>query len=145
MAIFGRKKDKKEPAPAEAAGERVKSVKDLYSGEALSGKTGTGGAADVKKTIGSAYKILAKPLVTEKVSNLGALNKYVFAVAPRANKIEVARAIKQIYGIKPEAVNIINLAGKKARYGRASGRRKNWKKAIVTLPEGKTIKIYEGV
>jgi len=84
-------------------------------------------------------------LVTEKVSNLGALNKYVFAVAPKTNKVEVAKAVKEIYGIKPVNVNMIKMAGKKARYGRISGRRKDWKKAIVTLPAGQTIKIYEGV
>jgi len=76
---------------------------------------------------------------------LGALNKYVFAVAKNTNKIEVAKAIKEIYGIKPVGVNVIRMSGKKARYGRISGRRKDWKKAIITLPKGETIKVYEGV
>ncbi|MDD4900501.1 MAG: 50S ribosomal protein L23 [Patescibacteria group bacterium] len=99
----------------------------------------------MRTVYGNAYRILAKPLVTEKVSNLGVLNKYVFAVALDANKIEIAKAVKEIYGIKPIGVNVINKIGKKARYGRTSGKRKDWKKAIVTLPEGQTIKIYEGV
>ena len=153
MSIFRKKtEDKTKPAatlkdkaaqPAPAKPE-VKSMKDLYSA------TDTVKAKDSKKVgavaaTGRAYKILVKPLVTEKVSNLGALNKYVFAVAKTANKIEVARAIKEVYGIKPTSVNIINKIGKKARYGRVSGRRKDWKKAIITLPQGQTIKIYEGV
>ncbi|MBU0722077.1 50S ribosomal protein L23 [Patescibacteria group bacterium] len=94
---------------------------------------------------GDAYKIITKPLVTEKVSNLGALNKYVFVVAKNTNKIEVAKAIKEIYGIKPVCVNVIRMSGKKVRYGRISGQKKDWKKAIITLPKGETIKIYEGV
>ncbi|MBI4779241.1 50S ribosomal protein L23 [Candidatus Falkowbacteria bacterium] len=78
-----------------------------------------------KKLIyGDAYKTIMKPLVTEKVSGLSVLNKYVFAVAKNANKIEVAKAIKEIYGIKPVGVNVIRMSGKKARYGRISGRRK---------------------
>ena len=84
-------------------------------------------------------------MVTEKVSGLGALNKYVFAVANHTNKIQVAKAVKEIYGLKPLGVNIIKMEGKPARYGRISGKRKDWKKAIITLPAGQTIKIYEGV
>jgi len=142
MALFGKK------TPSTSSGqvkkEEAKSMKELYgaaaAGQAKEVKKGATGAA-----YGNAYKILAKPLVTEKVSNLGALNKYVFAVAPKTNKVEVAKAVKEIYGIKPVNVNMIKMAGKKARYGRISGRRKDWKKAIVTLPAGQTIKIYEGV
>ncbi|MEK7202878.1 MAG: 50S ribosomal protein L23 [Patescibacteria group bacterium] len=92
-----------------------------------------------------AYKILRKPLVTEKVTNLGAYNKYVFAVANSANKVEVNKALHCIYGIKPIKVNIIKVLGKKTKSGKISGKRKDWKKAIVTLPVGETIKIYEGV
>lgn len=144
MALFGKKKqDKKEPETKTEA----KSMKDLYVAEAGAGeKAKAGAAAAAKKSVhGNAYKVLLKPLVTEKVSNLGALNKYVFAVAPAANKIEVAKAVAAAYGIKPVNVNIIKMQGKKARYGRISGKRKDWKKAIVTLPAGQTIKVYEGV
>jgi large subunit ribosomal protein L23 len=155
MSIFGKKIQEKEKATAKTAGVKAvkkdskveteaKSMKDLYS------QPKTAKAKDVKKdqikvAYGNAYRIIAKPLVTEKVSNLGALNKYVFAVALNANKIEVAKAIKEVYGVKPTGVNIVNMGGKKARYGRISGQRKDWKKAIVTLPKGETIKVYEGV
>ena len=93
----------------------------------------------------NASRILIKPLVTEKATNLGALNKYVFAVDAAANKIEVAKSVYAVYGIKPVGVRIVNVLGKTIRYGRVRGRRKNWKKAIITLPAGKTINIYEGV
>ena len=152
MALFGKKTEvKKQTAvkssavKTDAKAEEGKSMKDLYSG-AESVKTKTAATAAVKKSVdGDAYKIIMKPMVTEKVSGLGALNKYVFAVAKDTNKIEVAKAVKEIYGIKPLGVNIIKMEGKKARYGRISGRRKDWKKAIITLPAGQTIKIYEGV
>ncbi|NCO80052.1 50S ribosomal protein L23 [Candidatus Falkowbacteria bacterium CG10_big_fil_rev_8_21_14_0_10_38_22] len=120
-------------------------MKDLYSSaEQVKTKEEKGPGKKIFK-YQQAPKILVRPLVTEKVSNLGADNKYVFAVAVRANKVEVAKAIQQVYGIKPIKVNIINMAGKKARYGRITGRRKDWKKAIVTLAAGQTIKVYEGV
>lgn len=92
-----------------------------------------------------AYKILQKPLVTEKVTNLGIHDKYVFVVANDANKIEVAKAIYQVYGVKSIKINIIRNKGKATRSGRIAGKRKDWKKAIVTLAKGETIKIYEGV
>jgi len=156
MGLFNKKtEEKKQPAVKSAKVKdakssvktetEVKSMKDLY-GTAEAEKAKPAAKGGQKKSIhGYAYKIIMKPLVTEKVSGLGALNKYVFAVAKNANKIEVAKAIKEIYGIRPVGVNVIRMIGKKARYGRISGRRKDWKKAIVTLPKGETIKIYEGV
>ena len=143
MSIFGKK------IPSASSGqvkkEEVKSMKDLYAGGAEGVKAKSATVSVKKSAHGNAYKIIMKPLVTEKVSGLGAMNKYVFAVAKDTNKIEVAKAIKEIYGLKPIGVNIIRIEGKKARYGRISGKRKDWKKAIVTLPAGQTIKVYEGV
>lgn len=150
MGLFNKKTESKKKAavkagPHQAEKQEVKSMKDLY-GAIEAGTAKAGDKNDEKKSVyGRAYKIIAKPLITEKVSGLAVLNKYVFAVAKNTNKIEVAKAIKEIYGIKPLGVNIIRLSGKKARYGRISGRRKDWKKAIVTLPKGEAIKIYEGV
>ena len=142
MGLF----NKKIAAMAEPAEKsEAKSMKDLY-GITEAGTAKPAVKSGEKKLVhGQAYKIIMKPLVTEKVSGLGALNKYVFAVAKNTNKIEVAKAIKEIYGIKPVGVNVIRMSGKKARYGRISGQRKDWKKAIITLPQGQTIKIYEGV
>ncbi len=97
--------------------------------------------ADTKE----AYRILIKPLVTEKATDLANFNKYCFEVAKNANKIAIKKAIKSLYGVEPIDVNIINMRGKKVSYGRVSGKRKNWKKAIVTLKEGDKIEIYEGV
>ena len=73
------------------------------------------------------------------------MNKYFFEVAKNANKIEVAKAIQEIYGVKPVSVNIIRMQGKKVGQGRTRGKRKDWKKAIITLKKGESIKVYEGV
>ena len=89
--------------------------------------------------------VLVKPVVTEKAAAANHLNQYVFMVASKANKIDVAKAVTIFYGIEPVAVNIINVAGKKVTRGKIKGQRSDWKKAIVTLPQGKTIQIYEGV
>jgi large subunit ribosomal protein L23 len=108
----------------------------------------SGDKPEIKKdsTVASnSYRVLLRPLVTEKGSHMGVINKYIFEVDYNCNKIEVAKAIEATYGIKPVKVNMIKLAGKVVRRGRVEGRRKNWKKAIVTLPAGKTIQIYEGI
>ena len=127
--------------------EKKQSMKDLYSGqEERTPSVVKPGKKDKKiKHYGNAYKVLIKPLITEKAANLGAENKYVFEVALNANKIEIAKAINEVYGIKPVSVNVINMLGKKVRSGRFQGKRKNWKKAIIMLPQDKTINIYEGV
>ncbi|MDO8669150.1 MAG: 50S ribosomal protein L23 [Candidatus Buchananbacteria bacterium] len=91
------------------------------------------------------HGILIRPLITEKATNLGQSNKYVFEVSNQANKIQVAQAIEAKYGVKPVKVNVLNNLGKIVRHGRNTGKTKDWKKAIVTLPEGKNIKIHEGV
>lgn len=125
-----------------------KSMKDLYDkGAAVRGDKKEGGAAAAKRSgkHGNAYRVITRPLITEKAATLGADSKYAFVVGDQANKIEIAKAIDELYGIKPLSVNIIKVAGKKVRQGRTRGQRKNWKKAIVTLPKGKTINIYEGV
>jgi len=83
--------------------------------------------------------------VTEKSATLSSANQYVFIVRKEANRIQVRSAIKAMYGITPTSVNIQNYRGKKVRFGRRLGQRRDWKKAIITLPAGKTINVYEGV
>jgi large subunit ribosomal protein L23 len=127
----------------------AQSMKDLYGAgiTAPSAKSGgeTAKAAKAKKAKRFAYWVLAKPLVTEKVTEIGSMNKYGFEVDAKANKIEIANAIEEVYGIRPVKINIVKLKGKQVAYGKTRGRRKNSKKAYVTLPAGKSISIYEGV
>jgi len=146
MALFGRKKEedknkkKASQNEAEIGAGKAKSTRELYA----AAEAGSKKKKAIKKD-SAAYKILKKPLVTEKATVLGSLNKYVFEVSNEANKIEIAKAIFQVYGVKPVNINIIKVGGKKVRYGRTLGKRKDWKKAIITLPEGESIKVYEGV
>lgn len=142
MGIFNKTTEEKKSDPkakAAAKQEEKKATKELYAAE-------TAKKADKKESkFENAYKVLLKPLVTEKASIGGQFNKYFFEVSSDANKVEVAKAVEKVYGIKPVRVNMINTDGKKVRYGRYNGKRKDWKKAIVTLPEGQSIKVYEGV
>jgi len=159
MALFGNKKTEKEAAKPIAktavkktATKAVKdkgakkeektSMQDLYSG-ATSVVPGSKAAAVSK--VNDSYRVLVKPLITEKATNLVGENKYVFVVAKSANKIEIAKAIKATYGVSPIQVNVVNVAGKKVSRGRISGQRNDWRKAIITLAKGEAIKIYEGV
>lgn len=89
--------------------------------------------------------IIKKPLVTEKSAHLASLGQYAFVVEMDASRISVAQAVKAVYGIMPVSVNIQRVRGKAVKFGKFSGQRKSWKKAIVTLPAGKSIDVYEGV
>ena len=96
-------------------------------------------ASATPKITKSAYRVLLKPIITEKATDLGALNKYVFEIAPMMNKIEVKKSVKELYNVTVLRVNIIKNMGKMVRYGKSRGRTKNWKKAIVTLKKGDKI------
>jgi large subunit ribosomal protein L23 len=97
------------------------------------------------KAIGRPAMYLIKPLISEKSTMVNALNKYIFEVSRSANKVEIKKAIQELYNVRPLSVNIINSAGKKVRSGRNYGQTKRVKKAIVTLQKGDTIKLYEGL
>ena len=104
-----------------------------------------GGKDKSVKTHSIAYKVLVHPLVTEKSAVAESLNKYCFIVSGSATKIQVKKAVEEIYGVKPLAVNMANVQGRRVRFGKNMGRRSDFKKATVTLPKGKSISIHEGV
>ena len=93
------------------------------------------------------YDIIIRPVITERSMASVADKKYVFEVAPSAGKIEIKKAVEEIFGVKVAKVNTINVSGKAKRMGAARpGRTKDWKKAIVQLTEeSKTIEIFEGM
>lgn len=91
------------------------------------------------------FKVLVRPLVTEKSAFAEGVGKYSFVVNTSANKNQVKAAVAEVYGVKPVKVNISNIDGRQVRFGRAMGRRSDYKKAIVTLPAGKTIDVHSGV
>ena len=90
--------------------------------------------------------IILKPLVTEKGSRLReAGNKYLFQVVKDANRIEIKDAVKAIFNVKVKDVKTIVVHGKIKRMGMFSGKRPDWKKAVVTLEEGQSIDLFEQV
>ena len=91
-------------------------------------------------------QILVRPLVTEKShEQLDRHGAYTFVVANDANKIEIAHAIEKQFNVKVKDVRTMRYAGKEKRMGRFMGRKASWKKAVVTLAEGDSIEIFEGV
>lgn len=94
----------------------------------------------------TSYEVLREPLLTEKGTILKESNNQVlFRVASDANKIEIKRAVEEIFKVKVDNVRTMTCKGKKKRMGRYEGRRSDWKKAIVTLKEGEKLDFIEGV
>ena len=95
----------------------------------------------------TAYDIIKRPIITEQSMSETENKKYTFEVAKDANKIEIAKACEEIFGVKVAKVNTLNMQGKVKRMGRyPEGRRPSWKKAMVTLTaDSKTIEFFEGM
>ena len=93
------------------------------------------------------YDIIIRPIITERSMASVAEKKYVFEVAPTAGKVEIKKAVEEIFGVKVAKVNTMNVNGKAKRMGAGRlGRTKDWKKAIVQLTEdSKTIELFEGM
>ena len=92
------------------------------------------------------HDVIRRPLVTEK-SNIGREedNVVTFAVDPRANKHEIQRAVEELFDVSVIEVRTMRMPRKTRRVGRTSGRKPEWKKAIVRLAEGQSIEFFEGV
>ncbi len=94
----------------------------------------------------TSYEVLRGPLLTEKGTILKETNNQVlFRVASDVNKIEIKRAVEEIFKVKVDNVRTMTCKGKKKRMGRYEGKRSDWKKAIVTLKEGEKLDFIEGV
>jgi len=94
--------------------------------------------------------IIIKPIITEKMTALGEkLGRYGFVVDKRANKIQIKKAVKELYGVEVEEVNTMTYAGKrKSRFtksGVLSGKTNSFKKAIITLAKGESIDFYSNI
>lgn len=128
VAFFDQFKFGKKPpqAKTKAAGSASASVKTAPN------------TTDVRHT-GLAFRILERQHQTEKAARLGANQQYIFVVPTSATKLQVKDAILAVYGVRPLQVNMMRVQGKYVRFGRTYGRQKSWKKAVVTLPAGKTI------
>ena len=92
----------------------------------------------------NAREVIIRPIITEKsMRDNAADNKVYFEVKKGANKTQVAQAIKEIYNIEPEKVNIVTVHPKKKRVGMYEGKTNAVRKAIVKLPEGQDISLFE--
>lgn len=92
------------------------------------------------------YQIVKRPLITEKGNiQKESLNKYLFEVDKRANKIQIKEAVEKLFSVSVNDVRTVIVPGKFKRVGKRVGRRPNWKKAIVTLKEGFNIDFFEGI
>lgn len=93
-----------------------------------------------------ARDIILAPVVTEKAVGALPMKKYTFRVCKDANKIEIGKAVEEIFGVKVAKVNTISMKGQKRRMGRFEGYTSDWKKAVVTLtPDSKTIEFFDGL
>lgn len=97
-----------------------------------------------------AHDIIRRPIISERSMEAvfdregNEIKKYTFEVPVTANKIEIKKAVEEVFGVKVAAVNTMHVLGKVKRMGRNEGRRASWKKAIVTLEKGsKTIEFFE--
>jgi len=95
----------------------------------------------------NAYDVIIRPIVTEQSMEQTDLKKYVFEVAKDAGKIEIKKAVEEVFGVKVLKVNTLTMQGKTKRQGRhPEGRTASWKKAMIRLTEdSKTIEFFEGM
>ena len=91
----------------------------------------------------SPYDIIVRPIITEKSTSITENGKYTFEVQQGANKVEVKKAVEEIFKVNVVSVNIVNVRRKARRVGRYEGFRPAVKKAVVTVAEGQTIDAFE--
>ncbi len=142
----GKKKESKISLRAKAAGHEAKKAQVKTEIFKSSEKPQVEVKKDKKKSrdervLYNAHKILKRPHVTEKATQLADVNKYIFEVWPKASKAEVKKAVENVYNVTVLSVRMINIPRKKRRIGRSEGWRRGYKKALVRLKEGETIEV----
>lgn len=89
-----------------------------------------------------ARQIIIRPVITERSFDMQEYNRFTFEVAKTASKIEIVKAVEEIFDVKVLKVNTVNVKSKKKRMRNIEGKTRTWKKAIVTLAEGDTIELF---
>lgn len=89
-----------------------------------------------------AHDIIIRPVITERAFDMQEHNRYTFEVAKSASKIEIAKAVEEVFNVKVTKVNTVNVKPKPKRLRYKAGLTRTWKKAIVTLAEGDTIELF---
>ena len=92
----------------------------------------------------NARSVIIQPVISEKSYALLAANKYTFLVRDAANKTQVRQAVEEIFGVRVQGVRTVNVKPKPKRRGVTAGKRRQWKKAVVTLHPDDTIELFEG-
>jgi len=133
LDIFKKKKKVRERKPKEEAKKKKKEIQKTETAESKSTKK------SVKRR--KAYRVLKKPHVTEKATDLSGKNQYIFEIFKNANKSEVKKAVESLFGVNVFSVRIINVPRKRRRRGILRGWKKGYKKAIVTIKKGQKIEI----
>lgn len=128
MGILNKKTKKTDEAPKAEETQKVTPVQEETSTALLQHKD-----------------VLVRPVVSEKTVSAESKGVYTFVVSLDATKIDIKNAVKAKYGVLPKTVRVMNVEGKRTRFGRRKGRRNDWKKAVVTVAKGQTLNIHEGV
>ncbi len=93
-----------------------------------------------------AYQVLIRPVITEKSGfQSDSLHRYTFEVSSGANKMQIKKAVEQVFNVTVTDVNVMSVRGKSRRWGKVQGHTKDWKKAVVTVQPGQSIQFFEGV
>ena len=94
----------------------------------------------------AAQDIIIRPIITEKTMDGNSVKKYTFEVSKSSTKIDIARAVEELFDVKVSKVNTLHVRGRQRRMGRNEGYTRSWKKAVVTLTEdSKTIEFFESM
>ncbi|MBI4049866.1 MAG: 50S ribosomal protein L23 [Candidatus Doudnabacteria bacterium] len=125
MGIFGKK----------TKPEETKTAEEIKPEVSRSASAST--KADKKARTGK--QVLVRPLLSEKATRLAAAGQYVFAVMRGSNKPEIKKDIERLYSVHVESVNIVNMPGKKRRYGKSQGKTSEWRKAVIKVRAGEKI------
>jgi len=91
------------------------------------------------------YRVLLRPVITEKTTLLKEEGKYVFEVSRGSRKREIGKAVEKAFRVRVKSVNIVNLHGEVIKRGKVRVKTSSWKKAIVTLMPGEKIEFFEGI
>lgn len=129
---------------AAPAGAKAKAPATGAKASASSKKESAKGAGK-KGNLEAGFGIIIKPHVSEKTARFGSYDTYAFVVSSRANKIEIKKAFKKMYGVEPIAIQVANTASRSVQFRRISGSQSSFRKAYIRVPKGSSIAVYEGV
>lgn len=138
LDIFKKKnkeKEKEKEVKKPSKVKRVKKIKEIKEKKEKKVKE------KIKPKTQATFRILKEPHITEKTTYLTEFNQYTFKIWPKTNKIEVKKAIENLYGVDVVSVRIIKIPPKRRRSGRITGWKKGYKKAIIKIKKGQKIEV----